>query len=79
MSYELLSQSRPIARKPHTCDWCGDDILKGERYEVHTGFYNGEFQTSRFHAECVDPCMEHCRENEEFTPRAFKRGTTEER
>jgi hypothetical protein len=29
VSYSLLSETRPIARKDHRCIWCGQKIEKG--------------------------------------------------
>lgn len=31
------SHTNPTARKDHKCGECGADILKGEKYHVHTG------------------------------------------
>ena len=47
-----LSATEPIARKPHVCNWCGQDILIGEKYSRWTGTYMDDFQSNPMHAEC---------------------------
>jgi hypothetical protein len=81
MSYQLLSQTFPKARKVYACIWCGEPILKGEVHEKYVGTYYRELQSCRFHKECGEAQTEYFHENrdEEFFPGEFKRGTTEER
>lgn len=52
MSYTLLSQSHPVARKAHTCVWCGQSIAIGEKHRHERSIYDGRFQNQRWHPEC---------------------------
>lgn len=52
MSYELISESRPKARKEYKCIWCGQNILKGETHYYEISKYEGGFQDHRWHTEC---------------------------
>ena len=51
MSQYVISDSYPVARKKHVCDWCGLSIKKGERYYRWTDTYDG-LQTGKMHREC---------------------------
>jgi len=53
MSFQLLSESKPTARKEHRCDWCGEQILSGETYFRYSGIDEGEMQSSAMHLECA--------------------------
>lgn len=70
MSYVLLSQTEPIARKDHCCIWCGEIIAKGEKYTAERSVYDGEMQNHHWHTECLKACqIENFREAEyEFMP-----------
>jgi hypothetical protein len=53
MSYYVhLATSKPKARKPHRCIWCGEQIDQGETYVVNKGVYDNRMQTTKWHAEC---------------------------
>lgn len=47
MSYTLLSQTEPTARKEHRCIWCGETILVGEKHQHERSIYDGSFQNHR--------------------------------
>jgi hypothetical protein len=47
VSYTLLSESTPVARKAHRCIWCGERIAAGERYTHERSIYDGGFQNHR--------------------------------
>lgn len=81
MSFDLLSQSYPIARKEHICEWCGEKIEKGEKYYRYVGFYDGNFQNTPLHLECAEAMDKHLKEDmdDEYTPYSFKRGSVEEK
>lgn len=81
MSYQLLSETQPIARKDYPCVWCPETILKGFKYVREVSKYDGWFQDHHWHPECYLAAKEFFREygEDEFPPREFKRGTIEER
>ena len=39
---EAYARAWRTARKPHVCDACGGRIAKGERYERHSGIFEGD-------------------------------------
>lgn len=80
MSYLLLSETKPVARKEYRCIWCPEKILKGEKHIHESSKYDGDFQDHRWHMECKKAADSFFRENDEceFEPHYFKRGTTEE-
>lgn len=52
MSYQLLSESTPKARKQHRCIWCGQSIEAGTVYRHERSMYDGNFQNHHWHLEC---------------------------
>jgi hypothetical protein len=54
VSYTLLSQTKPTARKVHRCIWCGEAIPKGEQYVSERSVYDDEFQHHHWHQECLE-------------------------
>lgn len=52
MSYTLLSETFPVARKQHRCIWCGEAILPGEKYRDERSIFDGSFQHHKWHPEC---------------------------
>lgn len=54
MSYDLLREHRPKARKDYKCIWCGEPIPKGSEHYHEISIYCGEFQNHRWHFECID-------------------------
>lgn len=58
MSYTLLSQTYPKARKVHRCIWCGQKIDKGETYVNEHSVFDGEMQNHHWHHECLDYAKE---------------------
>ena len=80
MSSTTLAQTTPTARKPHRCDWCGEMILKGEKYSRWTGVYEGDFVSSVMHVECQDAYFKAWSEDDEGYEYHWQmRGTTCER
>jgi hypothetical protein len=53
MSYTLLSETFPVARKQHRCIWCGQPIPVGEKYRNERSVYDGEMQAHHWHQECA--------------------------
>lgn len=39
-------------RKPHRCEWCGQQIEIGSKCYLYKGMYDGEWQNWRMHEEC---------------------------
>lgn len=54
MSYTLLSQTKPTARKDHRCIWCGEAIPRGTQYIAERSVYDNEFQNHHWHPECLE-------------------------
>ena len=77
MSYQLLSNSYPVARKDYPCIWCPETIAKGTKHRHERSKYEGEFQDHRWHVECNDAAQAYFRKygEDEFEPHANKRGT----
>jgi hypothetical protein len=77
MSYQLISESKPKARKEHACIWCNEKILKGETYIHEVSKYEGDLQNHHWHPECQTACEKFFKEwgEWEFPPGEFKRGT----
>lgn len=75
-----LSQTTPIARKEHICDWCGEKILKGEKYFKTVQVDCGNIIVIKMHKECDRANIQFCLNGgEDFEPSSFKRGSLEER
>ena len=70
MSYTLFSSDVRTAKKAHTCIWCGQKILVGEKYTDERSVYDGNIQRHRWHPECHADSVKYFRESgeEEFTP-----------
>jgi hypothetical protein len=68
MSYELLSKTRPIARKDHRCIWCGQKIPKGEQYISEQSVFDGDFQNHHWHFECLEDAQANTDYEWEFMP-----------
>jgi hypothetical protein len=62
MTYRLLSETQPKARKAYRCVWCGYRIPEGERHVHERSIFDGEFQNHRWHPECLDAMREQARE-----------------
>jgi hypothetical protein len=76
--YEEVSRSAPKARKTHKCIWCGQPIEAGKQYVYVAYRFLGDFQTNKFHPECVKPCEEECSDGDgEFMPYENARGLKE--
>ena len=78
--YEIISETRPKARKQYNCIWCPEKIQKGEVHFHEVSKYDGEFQDHRWHLECEKAAQAWFRESREteFEPHACKRGTNDE-
>lgn len=52
MCSTTLSETTPVARKEHKCDWCGEEILIGEKYHRWTGIFESDFGDTKMHLVC---------------------------
>jgi hypothetical protein len=70
MSYALLSDTWPRARKQHRCIWCGEPIAVGETYRHERSVYDGAMQDHKWHRECDADFRESLDDggDEEFLP-----------
>lgn len=50
----ILKESRPVARKEHTCDLCYGTISVGERYYKQTNVCDHYMSDWACHSECLD-------------------------
>ncbi len=50
----VLSETRPVARKTHYCDFCGGIIAKGQKYLKQVNIIDGDFGVWKCHEECQD-------------------------
>jgi hypothetical protein len=78
----ILDTRSHTARKEHRCIWCPEKILPKETYAVETCIFEGDFQSNKYHPECLKACKEMARKEDrdfDFSEHEFKRGTTEER
>jgi hypothetical protein len=57
MSYTLLSETKPKARKQHRCIWCGGEIKAGEKYLREKSVYDGNMQDHAWHLPCNADAM----------------------
>lgn len=57
MSYWNVEQTR-ISRKERDCVWCGETILKGDKYIFQSGIMEGEWQNNHYHPECFE-CLDY--------------------
>ena len=56
---DLNRTENPVGRKDYRCEWCGQQIPKGERHAHYIGIWGGEWQDWRMHQECYeDACMD---------------------
>ena len=51
---DVFSERHPVARKNHWCCECGGVIQKGEKYEHHSGQWDGEWQVFKTCLDCAD-------------------------
>jgi len=67
--------TRPVAAKPHKCEWCGEQILKDEKHVKFVGMFESDFQSWRQHNECYEDCIEYTDPGEGFTAYENERPT----
>ena len=76
MTYSLIRESFPIARKPHRCIWCGETIATGMKYRHEISRYD-VMQNFHWHMECDADAADYFREcgESEFQPYTAERPT----
>lgn len=79
----VLSTAWRKARKEHVCIWCGQPIVKGERYLDENVLGDNTVNNQKWHNECVHAAHEYYTTwgmyDDTFEPYSFKRGSVEER
>ena len=78
MTYQLIHESTPVARKPHRCIWCGEAIGVGVKYHHEISKYD-ELQDHRWHSACRGASYEYFMNGDgpEFSPYENERPTRE--
>lgn len=68
-----------VGYKTHRCEWCGEEIPKGERFAHYKGMWQDEWQNWRMHEECYDAMtdMPYYDILDGWEPHSFLRGSTE--
>jgi len=75
---ELRPAKEVTTRKPHHCEWCGEEILTGERVISRAYIYGNGPQSRWQHQECYDAMYEIASDlYDGWTFGIFHRGTTE--
>lgn len=73
MSYKLIRETFPVARKPYRCIWCGQGIPVGLKHRHEVSSYDG-LQDHRWHLECDAEAAEGFADgDDEFTPYSAER------
>lgn len=74
---DINNTTRPVAKKPHKCIWCGETIEAKTQYVRWTGVFEGDFQSNAYHPEChAAAATERDFWEDGFEPYSFARGTT---
>lgn len=77
MSTDFNSNTAPVARKVHRCEWCGEPIPIGEKHVKFSGKWEGDFQSWRMHPECYEAAGQDDEISEGFSPYEHERGCSE--
>jgi hypothetical protein len=64
-----------VARRPHRCTYCGEDIGQGDTYVFQKGNYDGRWFESKMHPECFEDMCENG--DGEYTPYSNERPQVE--
>ena len=69
LTYQLIRESFPVARKQHRCIWCGEAILVGVKHWHEISKYD-VLQNHRWHQECREASCEYFLNGDgpEFSP-----------
>ena len=66
MNFVLLKMSKHVANKNHTCIWCGESILSGERYQREVSVFEGQWQFHKWHPECEEAAQKEFKATKEY-------------
>ena len=55
----MIGSHYPVARKPHACGYCGQDIPKGQRYHRWAWVADGRCSTVVAHIACDAVAQDH--------------------
>lgn len=55
---DIFREGKVKARKPHRCDWCGEEIAKGETYYRYEGRFEDLWQSTPMHVDCYDASLD---------------------
>lgn len=55
----MIGDTCPVARKAHRCDYCGEDIPRGQRYRRWAWVADGACSTVRAHIACDAVAQDH--------------------
>lgn len=51
--FEFIAESTHTARKTHTCSECNTTIESGQKYTATKCLWDGDFELSKAHVECI--------------------------
>ena len=49
---EVINGKERVAKKEHTCDWCGGVIKPGEKYDWSSNKHDGDLYEWKTHSHC---------------------------
>ena len=76
-----LRTKEVITRKPHQCEWCGEQIAKGEKAQARGYVNDGDMVSSHQHPECYQAMqgVDNWELEEGWFPGDYMRGSDEPR
>ena len=80
MSIDVIDHRDVIARKPHRCDYCGEWINKGEKYDYQKNIFDGTFYEWHTHLACsriASAIWDYCDPDEGMSDQVFQDGCQE--
>jgi len=81
MSDVVLTYKTVTCRKPHVCDWCGENINLEDKAVYSTGIFDDKFYSVYMHPECDSAFQEEVRAEGgwlEYQPGEQQRGGSDE-
>ena len=79
MSYTELSSKYVKSKKEHSCEWCAEKILIGEKCFYRAYISDRDFMHGRMHIECEEAMLtvDHRELEDGWSPGDYKRGSSE--